>query len=218
MFCQIQNIVADLHVATCINQFVLAIGLILNITYVPTNMLSLIILLIVICCVFDKTLRTCLPHFDASPLSIGRQQRCSWICLKAFDYTLPFTYWHKHLKTPKILRLLIAKPSIYFVSMFCLFILFESFIWLILWLSIEVYCICIFWIIMEIKLSNSIIQLLRHLCFHVLTMRYHDVVNVHNCFWGSKVCRKSIHPVKLPYLCQDHGLCSCYTILSFFNP
>ena len=43
-----------------------------------------------------KTLYTCLPQFEASPLSIGRWQRCFWFRLKAFDYTILYSYWQRY--------------------------------------------------------------------------------------------------------------------------
>ena len=52
-----------------------------------------------------------------------------------------------------ILQLLIARPSIYFVSKFCLFILFESFIWLIVYFFFH-YIVYVFsWISIDINTS-----------------------------------------------------------------
>ena len=39
-------------------------------------MLSLIVLLIIVYYLFDRTLHTCMSYFEGSPLGIGRWQRC----------------------------------------------------------------------------------------------------------------------------------------------
>ena len=90
-----KGIVAELTASTNIYRFFILIYF-WNITSIPTNMLSLIILLIFVYYLFHKSLYTCLPKFEASSLGIGRPQRCFGFCREAFDYTIPFSYWQRH--------------------------------------------------------------------------------------------------------------------------
>ncbi len=113
------------------------------------------------------------------------------------------------LKTRMILQLLIVRPSIYFVSKFCLFILFESFIWLIVYFYFH-YIVYVFsWISMDFNTSmlscaSNVIPQCRR--------RWQPF------FERAKFCSKSITSAKPPYLCRDHGFRSCFSIFPFFYP
>ena len=96
-FSKPEGIVANLTVSTCINPFIYSLIILPSYARNINYYVSLIILfMIVFYYVFDRTFHTCLLHFEVSLLGIGRQQRCFWFHLEAFDYAVRFTYRQRH--------------------------------------------------------------------------------------------------------------------------
>jgi len=70
-FSKPDNIVADLNADTCINILFLLLNY-FTMSSLQTDIFSFIDILIIDSFLFDKTIHTCLPCFEASPLGIGR--------------------------------------------------------------------------------------------------------------------------------------------------
>ena len=94
---QTQGHCCRLITLTCINTFIFSLMLCSSYTRNINYYVSLIVLFIIVFYyVFHRTLHTCLPYFEASPLGIRRRERCFWFHLEAFDYAIPFTYQQRH--------------------------------------------------------------------------------------------------------------------------
>jgi hypothetical protein len=71
VFFKLEGIVADLTTNTCIKHFIFTLKLFYYVLFI-TDMFSFVNLLIIVCSFFDRTLYTCLPCFEASPLGVIR--------------------------------------------------------------------------------------------------------------------------------------------------